>query len=98
MILDRYLNKRFGFRKTEENKHAVVYERRIAEYGYTQIVCIHRKESGKHLIQSYDKYLMDVKKIGNACVGLEIKEMIPFWLKAKWMIHKYHWNRRRSKT
>ena len=97
-MLDNYLYDHFGFRKTEENEHAVVYERWIQKFGYVQVVCIQRKDSGKHIIQSYDKNTFDEKKIGNTCVGLDIKEMIPFWLKAKWMIHKYHWNRRRSST
>lgn len=93
-MLDRFIEKRFGFHKTEENEHAAVYERIDPYYGYTQVVCIHKKADGRHLIQSYDKHLMDAKMIGNVGVGLQIKEIIPFYLKARWMIGKYHWNRR----
>lgn len=33
------------------------------------------KQSGYHIVQSYDKDLMDAKKIGNTCVGLKMYEM-----------------------
>jgi hypothetical protein len=33
------------------------------------------KESGEHIVQSYDRDLMDEKKIGNTCVGLTMYEI-----------------------
>ena len=39
------------------------------------------KKSGKHIIQSYDKDLIDNKKIGNTCAGLTYYEMKLFMKK-----------------
>ena len=33
------------------------------------------KLSGRHIVQSYDPYLMDEQNIGNTCVGLTMYEM-----------------------
>lgn len=44
-------------------------------YGYIQSLCLLHKKSGKHIVQSYDKNLIDEKKIGNTCVGLTMYEM-----------------------
>ena len=63
-----------GFVKVKENKCGVTYERTNVEYNFTQVLAIHHKEDGKHIIQSYDKDLMDVKLTGNICVGLSYYE------------------------
>lgn len=55
----------------------------IKKYKYTQCVDLSHKKSGKHIIQSYDKNLMDNKKIGNICVGLTYYEMKLFMKKMK---------------
>lgn len=62
-----------NFIKVKDDKYAVTYERKINSY--TQVVDILHKRSGKHIIQSYDKDLMDKKDIGNTCVGLTYYEM-----------------------
>lgn len=64
-----------GFKKIREDKYGAEYERRNEKYGYTQSLALLHKQSGKHIVQSYDKGLMDEKKIGNTVVGLTMYEM-----------------------
>jgi hypothetical protein len=64
-----------GFQKINDDEYAVTYERKNEMYGYTQILDIIRKASGRHILQSYDKNLFDDKMIGNTCVGLSYYEM-----------------------
>lgn len=59
-----------GFVKVSEDEYGANFERINKKYNYTQCVDLLRKASGKHIIQSYDKNLLDEKKIGNTCVGL----------------------------
>lgn len=59
-----------GFVKVSENEYGANFERVNKKYNYTQCVDLLHKASGAHIIQSYDKELMDEKKIGNTCVGL----------------------------
>lgn len=59
-----------GFVKVSEDKYGANFERINKKYNYTQCVDLSHKASGAHIIQSYDKELMDEKKIGNTCVGL----------------------------
>lgn len=66
--------KEIGFMKVEENNFGVVYERQNKNPNYLQKLHLVHKQSGKHLIQSYDPYLMDDKKIGNTGVGLTMYE------------------------
>jgi len=90
--MDR-IDKKFaelGFEKVSEDKYGVTYERTNVVYGYTQVLAILHKASGQHIIQSYDKDLMDAKKIGNTCVGLNyyetklaLKKMKKIGLKSK---------------
>lgn len=70
-----------GFIKVKEGKYGISYVRYHA--GYCQVVDLLRKESGRHIIQSYDKDLMDEQKIGNVCVGLTYKEAKLFLKKMK---------------
>lgn len=64
-----------GFIKVSEDKYGARYERKDEEHNYTQVLAIFRKANGKHIVQSYDKNLMDSKMIGNTCVGLTYCEM-----------------------
>lgn len=64
-----------GFYKESENQHGATYKRQNKEYGFTQVLYLGHKASGKHIVQSYDEKLMDEKKIGNTCVGLTMYEM-----------------------
>lgn len=67
--------KEIGFNKTSEDKYGATYERYVAKYDYWQRVDIWHKASGRHILQSYDRDLMDEKKIGNTCIGLTGYEM-----------------------
>lgn len=64
-----------GFIKIKEDEYGATYERKDEKYNYTQVLAIIRKASGRHIVQSYDKELMDSKMIGNTCVGLSYYEM-----------------------
>lgn len=75
--------KEIGFNKICEDKHGAQYERYNAKYNYWQRVDIWRKASGRHILQSYDRDLMDEKKIGSTNVGLTGYEMKLFLKKMK---------------
>ena len=72
-----------GFVKVEEDKYGVEYERKDDKFNYTQVVSILHKTSGRHILQSYDKDLMDEVKNGNIGVGLTGYEMKLFLKKMK---------------
>lgn len=72
-----------GFAKISEDEHGCEYHRKNKRYGYTQAVCIIKKDSGHHILQSYDNALFDSKGIGNTCVGLTGYEMSLFVKKMK---------------
>lgn len=72
-----------GFVKVEEDKYGVEYERKDDEFNHTQVVLILHKTSGGHILQSYDKDLMDEAKNGNIGVGLTGYEMKLFLKKMK---------------
>lgn len=65
---------KLGFKKVNDGLH-VYYERYHEKYNYTQVLALVHKQSGYHIVQSYDKNLMDENKIGNVCVGLTMYEM-----------------------
>lgn len=76
-MLFKNIDKKFeeiGFVKIEENKYGVHYERKNTNPDYTQVLAILHKANGRHIVQSYDKCLMDSKMIGNTCVGLTYYE------------------------
>lgn len=75
--------KELGFRKVKEDAHIVSYERDNRPYAYTQVVDICHKQSGRHIIQSYDKGLFDEKGVGNTNVGLTYYETKLFLKKMK---------------
>lgn len=70
---DKKLEK-LGFKKVKDNLH-VFYERYNSEFNYTQVLALIHKQDGRHIVLSYDKDLMDLKKIGNTCIGLTGYEM-----------------------
>lgn len=78
MKLFKSIDERFeeiGFKKVRKDKYGVEYERENKEQGYVQSLCLLHKKSGRHIVQSYDKCLMDEKKIGNTCVRLTMYEI-----------------------
>ena len=77
-MLFKSVDKKFeeiGFVKIQDDNYGVRYERYDEKYKFTQVLYIGRKANGIHIIQSYDKDLMDDKLIGNTCVGLTYYEM-----------------------
>lgn len=64
-----------GFVKETDNEYCVCYVRKNLKYNYTQCLDILHKSNGRHIVQSYDRGLMDAKLIGNTCVGLTYYEM-----------------------
>lgn len=78
-----------GFQKEKEDKYGVIYIRKDEKYGFTQCVNILHKQSGEHIIQSYE---MEVNNDGyDDCVGITLKEMKLFLKKAKQLKRKYKW-------
>ena len=77
-----------GFIKISEDKYGTRYERTNEFHNYVQVLNICHKASGIHIVQSYDKDLMDSKMIGNTCVGLTYYEMKLALKKMKQL--KYH--------
>lgn len=75
--------KEIGFNKVEDNKYGATYERYNKKNNYTQVLAVLHKKNGRHIIQSYDKNLMDIKGIGNTCVGLTVYEMKLAYKKAR---------------
>ena len=64
-----------GFKKIREDEYGASYERYNEKYKYTQTLALLHKESGRHIVQSYDNELVDQKGIGSTCVGLSAYEM-----------------------
>ena len=63
---------KLGFKKVKDDEYAVEYERKKRLYGYTQVIALCHKKSGRHIIQSYQK---DVNRDGfNNMVGLTSEE------------------------
>lgn len=67
--------KDIGFKKVADSEYCVAYERKDKKYHFTQMLTILHKKSGRHIVQSYDLNLFDIKNIGNTCVGLTYYEM-----------------------
>lgn len=85
--IDKKIEK-LGFQKEKEDKYGVIYIRKDEKYGFTQRVDILHKQSGEHIVQSYE---MEVNNDGyNNCVGITLKEMKLFLKKAKQLKRKYN--------
>lgn len=81
--------KKMGFEKEYENKYGAVFYRKDEKYSYIQILEIHHKRSGNHLIVSYQQ---DVNKEGlNNVVGLTYEEVKLAIKKYKQLSRKYKW-------
>ena len=77
-IADRKIEK-LGFKKIQDDKYGARYHRYNETYGYTHEVAIIHKESGKHILQSYDVESSTSK--GSINVGLTYTELK--WFKRK---------------
>ena len=89
-LIDRKF-KKIGFKKVQEDKHGVTYERQHDNPEYIQKLDLMYKSNGYHIIQSYDPKLMDEKCIGNTGVGItmyEAKLCLAKMKKMGWKIKK----------
>lgn len=85
------LIRKYGYSLVEENEYGAYYERQEKQ-GYTHVVCIIGKRSVKHLMQSYDKNVLEVngRYVNEGC-GVEIPLLLILWFKAKYLENKYKW-------
>ena len=86
------IEKRFndlGYAKIKENEYGCSYVK-IESKDYRHIIEIDRKETGKHLIFSYDEKI-NKDKLNNV-VGLTELEMKVAIKKLQQMKRKYHWS------
>lgn len=91
-MVDKMMRK-YGYDKVDEDKHGVTYIK-ADHNNFDHIVCIRYKTSGKHIMQSYDSKVHNVDgEFINCVCGVEITVLLLLWLKSKYMIWKYHWNR-----
>ena len=83
--------KKYGYSLVNENKFGAYYERQEKQ-GFTHVICVISKSSGKHLMQSYDKNVLEVtgKYLNEGC-GVEIPLLLLLWIKAKILGIKYKW-------
>lgn len=90
--IDKKLEK-IGFVKLhgedEESKYGVCYRRKFEEYSHCQRLDIYHKESGRHLIISYQEGV-NAHGLNNA-YGLTYKEMKLATKKYRQMKRKYGW-------
>ena len=89
---------KIGFKKIEEDKYGVVYLRNNKEYKYTQVIHIAYKDSGNHIVQSYDRDVRDENDVGNICIGLTYLETKLVLEKFRQMKRKYKWKQSGSIT
>jgi hypothetical protein len=79
--------KAIGFNKVDEDNYIVQYERKNEKYNYIQCLDLMSKNTGKHLISSYQK---DINKDGfNNSVGLTMYESKLAIKKMRQWIRKY---------
>lgn len=74
---------KMGFEKVRENEHGAEYVKDCNEYIHT--VAILHKNSGRHILQSYDSNLTDQHGIGSTNIGLTYTELRMFAKKMKKM-------------
>lgn len=93
------LMKKYGYTKTSENEYGAYYKKREPQH-YDHIVCVIRKASGRHIMQSYDSEVISIPgRSWGVCegVGVEIPVLLLMWLKAKYLSIKYRWGNKRCK-
>ena len=76
--MSKRIDKKFekiGFTKVKENDSIVSYERYIPQFKYTQVLELMYKESGRHIVFSYEKGSSSVGNGFCAVVGISMREM-----------------------
>lgn len=74
-IIDGKFEK-IGFTKVQDDEYAVEYNRYEMKHKFLHCLRIVSKNTGRHIVQSYDPDLPDTKKIGCTAVGLTSYEMM----------------------
>lgn len=94
VMIDK-LMKKHGYVLESEDKYGAYYEK-IEPQGFTHVVSVIHKQSGNHLMQSYDKQVLygdgSIGLVNSMC-GVEISVLLLLWLKAQYLRVKYHWNK-----
>lgn len=95
MSLDKRFEK-YGFVKVREDTHGVTYKKEETLYGYVACLDIMHKQSGRHLLHSYDTKVIrnaDGKKheYFNPANGIEIRMLPLIFAKYIYMKLKYKW-------
>lgn len=97
--MSRFVDKRMekiGYNKTDESYYGAYYEKEEKQ-GFIHVVCVLHKASGKHIMQSYDKFVLQIgDKYKNEGCGVEIPVLLLMWLKAKRLSVKYGWWKEKS--
>nr|DAE29749.1 MAG TPA: hypothetical protein [virus sp. ctyMK1] len=90
-MIDKLL-KRKGYILKEQNAITTRYEKEYKKYGFVQVLAILHKESGNHIIQSYDKKTVRIgnRYLSETC-GIETSILLLLFLKVKYLSFKYKW-------
>ncbi len=90
-LIDKKIEK-YGYHKTEENYFGAIYEKYVREYNYTSVIAIMRKASGKHIVQCYDKEVLNCDgNFVNSADGIAVGLLPILCFKVFLMKHKYKW-------
>lgn len=79
--------KELGFNKVYESDLVVQFERWDDQFKYTNGVDLVHKQSGKHLIQSFEKGKNTLNDLDSIMVGIEFKHLklfMKYFKKLKW--------------
>jgi hypothetical protein len=91
------LMKKYGYAKTEETEYGAYYKKNEPQ-NFEHIVCVIRKKSGRHIMQTYDAQVFKVDgDFFNISCGVEIPVLLLMWLKAKYLGAKYKWGKCNAK-
>lgn len=88
-MIDKLMRK-YGYKKTYENRHGVTYEKYHDRFKYTQLIDICHKANIENIMISYVKEPIKGTYINEAC-GVEIPVLFLCWIKAKQLSIKYKW-------
>jgi hypothetical protein len=87
--------RKYGYNLVHENFYGAYYEKQEPQ-GFTHVVCVLHKLSGRHIVQSYDQQVLqtDTKRYINEGCGVEIPVLLLMWFKFVYLSCKFHWNRK----
>jgi hypothetical protein len=90
--------RKYGYNLVHENFYGAYYEKQEPQ-GFTHVVCVLHKLSGRHIVQSYDQQVLqtDTKRYINEGCGVEIPVLLLMWFKFVYLSCKYRWNRKEKR-